>query len=104
MAAAVDEAIAMCDLAISEVENMVHAEQRPPLETDPDDPWQLNARESWFDASCYAIEGTQDDKVLASQRRLRSLLPPTPLTRAKPPPVTAGGAADKAETCKSGEK
>ena len=41
MAAAVDEAIAMCDLAISEVENMVPAEQRPPLETDPDDPWQL---------------------------------------------------------------
>ena len=36
--------------------------------------WVLDSRGTWFDDTCHAIEGTDDDKVLASERRIQELL------------------------------
>ena len=42
-----------------------------------DDIWSLDARSTWFDDTCHVFEGpdADDDKVQASLRKLRNLLP-----------------------------
>ena len=47
------------------------------------DTWNLTTRKTWLDDHCYALEkGESDDKVLATERRLRALLSASK----KPPP------------------
>jgi len=57
------------------------------------DPWRLDERDTWFDDVCHTIEGTHDDKVVASERRLQALLPP-PLKMTKPDGPAAAGTVD----------
>ena len=38
-------------------------------------PWALEARRSWFDPSCHALDGEGHDRVKESERRLEDMLP-----------------------------
>ena len=46
-------------------------------------PWVFEARSSWFDAYCHALDGADHDRVRASEERLEGLLPQAQAARAK---------------------
>lgn len=48
-------------------------------------PWVFEARSSWFDAKCHALDGADHDRVRASEERLEGLLPQAQAARAKQP-------------------
>lgn len=45
-------------------------------------PWSLQDRASWFDSTCAPLEGTTNDKVLASEQKIQTLLPQQAATNA----------------------